>query len=60
MFYFFFDNKFLFQLHMYRKVHNLIPPEMTDENYQAGWIAAARNVGINESIIQKLAALARI
>lgn len=45
---------------MYRKVHNLIPPEMTDETYQAGWISAAQNAGITESIIQKLAALARI
>lgn len=47
------------QLHMYRTVHNLMPPAMSDETYQDGWIAAARSVGITERIIERLAALAR-
>ena len=44
---------------MYRTVHRLVPPEMTDETYQDGWISAARSVGITDAIIQKLSALAR-
>lgn len=45
---------------MYRTVHNLLPAGMVDEEYQNGWIAAARSAGITESVIQRLAALARI
>ena len=44
---------------MYRTVHNLLPPGMSDETYQTGWIAAACSVGITDQIIQNLAALAR-
>ena len=51
--------KMNFQLHMYRTVHQLMPAGMSDETYQTGWISAACSVGITESMIQKLAALAR-
>ena len=46
-----------FQLMSYRMVHDLVPYEMIQEEYQDGWIRAAAARGVTDGIIHQLMAL---